>query len=48
MEGQADVISLSQRGVENVVAGSGTALTIPQIKLIHRFTPNVTLVYDGD
>ena len=48
VEGQADVISLSQRGVENVVAGSGTALTIPQIKLIHRFTPNVTLVYDGD
>lgn len=39
VEGQADVISLSQRGVENVVAGSGTALTIPQIKLIHRFTP---------
>ena len=48
VEGQADVISLSQRGVENVVAGSGTALTIPQIKLIRRFTPNVTLVYDGD
>lgn len=48
VEGQADVISLSQRGVENVVAGSGTALTIPQIRLIRRFTPNVTLVYDGD
>lgn len=48
VEGQADVISLNQRGVENVVAGSGTALTKPQIKLIRRFTPNVTLVYDGD
>lgn len=48
VEGQADVISLSQKGITNVVAGSGTALTIPQIKLIHRFTPNVTLIYDGD
>lgn len=48
VEGQADVISLSQRGVQNVVAGSGTALTIPQIRLIHRFTSHVTLVYDGD
>lgn len=48
VEGQADVISLHQSGITNVVAGSGTALTIPQIKLLHRFTPNVTLVYDGD
>lgn len=48
VEGQADVISLHQSGITNVVAGSGTALTTPQIRLLHRFTPNVTLVYDGD
>jgi len=47
-EGYTDVITLHQAGVENVVASSGTALTPNQIKLIRRFTPNVTVVYDGD
>ena len=48
VEGQMDVISMHQSGVENVVASSGTALTVEQIKLIRRFTNNVTLLYDGD
>jgi DNA primase len=48
VEGQADVISFHQSAIENVVAGSGTALTMPQIKLLRRFTQNVTLIYDGD
>lgn len=48
VEGQADVISLSQNSVENVVAGSGTALTVQQIRKLHRFTNNITLIYDGD
>ena len=48
VEGQMDVISMHQSGVENVVASSGTSLTVEQIKLIHRFTNNVTLLYDGD
>ncbi|MDE6308694.1 MAG: toprim domain-containing protein, partial [Muribaculaceae bacterium] len=48
VEGYMDVISMSQSGVENVVASSGTSLTESQIKLIHRFTPNVTLIYDSD
>ena len=48
VEGYTDVISMHQAGIENVVASSGTALTPGQIKLIHRFTPNVTVLYDGD
>ena len=48
VEGQADVISMYQCGIENVVANSGTALTLPQIHLLHRFTNNITLLYDGD
>ncbi|GAB6012229.1 DNA primase [Viscerimonas tarda] len=48
VEGYTDVISMHQAGIENVVASSGTALTHGQIKLIHRFTPNVTVIYDGD
>ncbi|MBM3398987.1 MAG: DNA primase [Bacteroidetes bacterium] len=47
-EGYTDVITLHQAGIENVVASSGTALTPSQIKLIRRFTPNVTVLYDGD
>ncbi|MFZ9631426.1 MAG: DNA primase [Bacteroidia bacterium] len=47
-EGYTDVITLSQAGIENVVASSGTALTPGQIKLLKRFTDNVTVVYDGD
>ncbi len=48
VEGYTDVISMHQAGIENVVASSGTALTPGQIKLIHRFTPNITVLYDGD
>ncbi len=48
VEGYTDVISLHQAGVENVVASSGTSLTIDQIRLIKRFTPKVTVLYDGD
>lgn len=48
VEGYTDVISMHQAGVENVVASSGTALTEGQIKLIHRFTENVTVLFDGD
>ncbi len=48
VEGYTDVISLHQAGIENVVASSGTSLTIDQIRLIKRFTPNVTILYDGD
>ncbi|MDE7394083.1 MAG: DNA primase [Muribaculaceae bacterium] len=48
VEGYMDVISMSQRGVENVVASSGTSLTQGQITLIHRFTSNVTVIYDSD
>lgn len=48
VEGYTDVISMHQAGIENVVSSSGTALTIGQIKLIHRFTPNITVIYDGD
>lgn len=47
-EGYTDVISLSQSGIENVVASSGTSLTLQQIKLISRLTPNITILYDGD
>ena len=48
VEGQMDVIQLVQSGIENVVASGGTALTINQIRLIHRFTENIVLLYDGD
>lgn len=48
VEGYTDVISMHQSDVENVVASSGTALTPGQIKLIHRFTNNITVLYDGD
>lgn len=48
VEGYTDVISMHQSGVENVVSSSGTALTPGQIRLIHRFTNNLTLLYDGD
>lgn len=48
VEGYLDVISMYQAGIQNVVASSGTSLTTGQIKLIHRFTNNVTLLYDGD
>ena len=48
VEGYTDVISLHQNGIENVVASSGTALTKGQINLIKRFTPNITVLYDGD
>ena len=47
-EGYTDVISLHQAGIKNVVASSGTSLTTEQIRLIGRFTPNVTILYDGD
>lgn len=48
VEGYTDVISLNQAGIENVVASSGTSLTIEQIKLINKFTKNITILYDGD
>src|SRR5690554_686017 len=48
VEGYTDVISMHQAGIENVVASSGTALTSDQIRLIRRFTPNITIIYDGD
>lgn len=48
VEGYTDVISLHQAGVENVVASSGTSLTTGQIDLIKRYTPNITILYDGD
>lgn len=48
VEGYTDVISMHQTGIENVVASSGTSLTVEQIKLIHRFTKNITILYDGD
>ncbi len=48
VEGYTDVVSLHQAGIENVVASSGTSLTVEQIRLIGRFTPNVTILYDGD
>lgn len=48
VEGQADVISMHQCGIENVVAGSGTALSAYQIRMLHRFTQNITLIYDDD
>ena len=48
VEGYTDVLSMHQAGIENVVASSGTALTHGQIRMIHRFTKNVTVLYDGD
>lgn len=48
VEGYTDVISMHQCGIENVVANSGTALSVFQIRLLHRFTKNVVLLYDGD
>jgi len=48
VEGYTDVIAMHQCGLENVVANSGTALSIHQIKLLHRFTQNIVLLYDGD
>jgi DNA primase len=48
VEGYTDVISMHQMGVENVVSSSGTALTTDQIRMIHRFTDNITVLYDGD
>ena len=47
-EGYLDVISLAQAGIENVVASSGTSLTVEQIQLIKRHTPNIKILYDGD
>lgn len=48
LEGYTDVISMHQCGIENVVANSGTALSVHQIRLLHRFTSNIVLLYDGD
>ena len=48
VEGYTDVISMHQCGIENVVASSGTSLTEGQIRLLHRFTNNITVLYDGD
>jgi DNA primase len=48
VEGYTDVISMHQAGIENVVASSGTSLTEGQIRLVKRYTPNITILYDGD
>ena len=48
VEGYTDVISMHQCGIENVVANSGTALSVHQMRLLHRFTSNIVLLYDGD
>lgn len=48
VEGYTDVVSMYQCGIENVVANSGTALSVHQIRLLRRFTPNIVLLYDGD
>ncbi|MEM7105112.1 MAG: DNA primase [Bacteroidota bacterium] len=48
VEGYTDVISLHQAGIENVVASSGTSLTVEQIRLVKRYTPNMTILFDGD
>jgi DNA primase len=48
VEGYIDVLSMHQAGIENVVASSGTSLTIEQLRLIKRFTSNITIIYDGD
>ena len=48
VEGYTDVLAMHQAGIENVVASSGTALTVEQIRLIKRFTQNISIIYDGD
>ncbi|TDA74253.1 toprim domain-containing protein, partial [Halomonas marinisediminis] len=48
VEGYTDVISFYQKGIHNVVASSGTALTSDQIRLVSRLTPNITVLFDGD
>jgi len=48
VEGYTDVLSMHQAGIEHVVSSSGTALTLDQIRLLRRFTPNITVLYDGD
>jgi DNA primase len=48
VEGYTDVISLHQTGIENVVASGGTSLTVDQLRLIKKYTPNLTIIYDGD
>ncbi len=48
VEGYTDVLAMHQSGIENVVASSGTSLTVDQIRLIRRFTKNITIIYDGD
>ena len=48
VEGYLDVLSMHQIGISNVVASSGTSITVEQIRLIHKFTDNVTIIYDGD
>ena len=48
VEGYTDVLSMHQAGIDNVVASSGTALTPDQIRMVKRFTPNITIIYDGD
>lgn len=48
VEGYTDVLGLHQAGIENVVASSGTALTTDQVRLVKRFTPNITILFDGD
>ena len=48
VEGYLDVLSMHQLGITNVVASSGTSLTVDQIRLIHKFTDNITIIYDGD
>ncbi|MGH1337492.1 MAG: DNA primase [Aureispira sp.] len=48
VEGYTDVLSLHQAGIENIVASSGTSLTAEQVRLVKRYTPNITILYDGD
>src|SRR5204863_9149173 len=48
VEGYTDVVSLHQAGIENVVASGGTSLTIDQLRLIRKYTNNLTIIYDGD
>lgn len=48
VEGQMDVIQMVQSGIDNVVASGGTSLTVPQVRLLHRYTENITILYDGD
>ncbi|MGR9912187.1 toprim domain-containing protein, partial [Escherichia coli] len=48
VEGYTDVVSLHQAGIENVVASGGTSLTIDQLRLVKKYTNNLTIIYDGD